>query len=159
MDDLTKQLAAEYDLASLRRDCQDFPRLSDREKYREITHRYAKAVKDQVKAYEDDYSKRLTMAGRWIAKKQGLNFDKLVKAKDSLSKRQTKILKRLAHREVQSDHLRRVAVLRHREAQELFDLRDTVQLRATKQQNATDAPRLLTDRREGPARPIQRPKF
>lgn len=157
MDDLTKQLAAEYNLAKLRRDCQDFTRLADREKYREITQRYSKLVKEQVKAYERDYSKRLTMAGRRIAEKEGLNFDKLIKAKDPLSKRQTKTLKKLAHRDVQSDHLRRVATIRHREAQELHDLRDTVRLREAGQ-HKQQMPKLITDGRADAKRMTLRPK-
>lgn len=158
MDDLTKQLAAEYDLATLRRDCQDFTRLTDREKYRDIMQRHAKTVKDQVTAYERDYGKRLTMAGRRIAEKEGLNFDKLIKAKDALSRRQTKTLKKLAHREVQADHLRRVSVIRHREAQEVFDLRDTVRLREAGAQKPQHAPKLLTDGRADAERMTLRPK-
>ena len=158
MDDLTKQLATEYDLATLRRDCQDFPRVADREKYREITHRYAKMVKDQTKAYERDYSKRLTMAGRRIAEEKGLNFDKLIKAKDSLSKPQTKLLKRLAHRDIQSDQLRRISVIRNRETQELSDLRDTVRLREAGHETPQQSPKLLTDGRADAERMTLRPK-
>jgi hypothetical protein len=158
MDDLTKKLAAEYDLAMLYRDCEDFSRPTDREKYRKIRRRYAKMVKDQTKAYERDYSKRLTMAGRRIAEEKGLNFDKLIKAKDPLSKRQTKLLKRLAHRDIQSDHLRRVAVIRNRMAQELSDLRDTVRMREAGQETPQQSPKLLTDGRADAERMTLRPK-
>lgn len=159
MDDLTKRLAAEYNLNALREEAEAFRRPVDREKYRMISDRYGQIVREQVRIYERDLDKRLVMAGKQIAKRNGIDFDKLVKAKDFKSRRRIKALKRLANRDVQSDHLRRIAVLRNREAQELHTLVDTVRQREAQ----TDAPKqpikLLTDGRDAPDRQVFKPKL
>lgn len=158
MDELTKQLAAEYDLAKLRQECQDFKRQADREKYRDITNRYAKLVRKQENAFLHDYSKRLRQAARRIAEERGLNFDKTIKTKDAFSKRQTKALKKLATGDVHNHHLRSVAAIRAREAHELDVLRDTVRLREARENAPQQAPNLLTGGRDDAQRLTHRVK-
>lgn len=153
MDDLTKQLAVEYDLAGLRRAAERFSRYQDREKALQINARYAKAEKEQVRAYEREYERRVDRAARQIAKERGLDLDILNKARDPQSKRRAHQLRGLGHRDVQNDHLRRIAVLRNREAKELGDLVGTVRLRETALSNA-ETPRQITDQRHSPDRQV-----
>ena len=153
MDDLTKQLAAEYDLANLRRAAERFSRYQDREKALQINARYTKAEKEQVRAYEHDYERRVDMAARQIAKERGFDLDTLKKARDPQSKRRAYQLRGLGHRDVQNDHLRRIAVLRNREAKELGDLVQTVRLRETTLTIA-EKPKQITDQRQSPDRQV-----
>lgn len=151
MDDLTKQLAAEYDLAGLRRTAEHFSRYQDREKARQINARYTKAKRDQVRAYEREYECRVDQASTHLAKRRGFDLDGLKKATDPQSKRRVHQLRGLGHRDVQNDHLRRIAVLRNREAGELKDLVETVRQRETAL-TYVKQPKRLTDQRNDPAR-------
>ena len=78
-------MAAEYDLAGLRRAAERFSRYQDREKALQISARYAKAEKEQVRAYEREYERRVDRAARQIAKERGFDFDTLQKARDPQS--------------------------------------------------------------------------
>ena len=160
MDRLSDTLSQQYSLVHLRKEAADFTRLADREKVRMIAQRYSRARKQQIKAFEKDYNKRLIQAAKQIAKIRGLDFQILAKSRKPQLIAQRKALKRAATRDVQRDHQRRLGVLSARETEEMQTLVDSVRQRERHSNRAQQSKiKLITDERTSPDRQILRPSL
>lgn len=124
-------------------------RLADWEKLQEINTRHLREIKIQLRKYHLNYDTRLRMACDHIARARGEKFDKLKRRKAPKSQQLTKHIQKIAKRDVETDHNRRLDVIRERHAGELRDLVETARAR----EGGPDGPqKFLTDGRDAPDR-------
>ena len=145
-----------YDLASLRQRAKSLTRPADWEKARKIITHYQRETHKQETAYHKDYDTRFTRALQ-------LRIDKAGSKNMALKHRQfgsdgfdKTALMRAAHRDVQHDHLKRMALLKHGETKDLDALVATAQKHGGQEAETGQTPKesfaRATERRKGAER-------
>lgn len=153
MSSHAENLKRVFDLASLRKRAKALIRPVDAEKTREIINRYGRERHKKETLYHKDYAARVEKALQARIDKAGAN-DVTLKHRlfgsDNFNKA---TLTRVAHRDVQHDHARRMTHLEQRETQELDTLVATTDQRQSKRSEARETPKesfaRATNRRNG----------
>lgn len=153
--DQLRKMDAAVDVEYWQTEAKNLTRLADWEKLQEINTRHLREIKVQLRKYHLNFETRLKMACEHSARQRGEKFDKLKRRKDSKSQRLTKRIQEVAKRDVETDHQRRLDVIRERQAGELRDLVETARAR----EGGPDGPqKFLTDGRDAPDRQLPQRK-
>ena len=142
---------AELDLELLRRDARALTRTADWENQLEIAARLDKERNRQERIFTRDKDKRIEMATRRIAERNGFDLAALRRRSDARSAHLKMRLHAHAVRDVDRDHIRRIGQINRSEAKELQALIDAVRDRENGPQ-PSHAPKRLTDQRNAPDR-------